>query len=190
MSMTSNITPTQQEARDQHVAFRRRIAEKAATLAKTPLPQACLMKSPPARHVEIAEAIEADTKIDVVACNGQVVFVGMTEFAESAETVKRTLAKRLTIERIQAAVCRFYQIPRVEILSARREAKIVRPRQVAMYLAKTLTVRSLPEIGRMFGGRDHTTILHAVRKIGALVARDPDLNEVVEKLKATLREAC
>ena len=69
-------------------------------------------------------------------------------------------------------VARQYNVSRSDLLSSRRTANVVRPRQVAMYLAKTLTLRSLPEIGRRFGGRDHTTVLHAVRKIEALVAKD------------------
>jgi chromosomal replication initiator protein len=64
----------------------------------------------------------------------------------------------------------------------------VRPRQVAMYLAKTMTLRSLPEIGRRFGGRDHTTVLHAVRKIEGLVGKDTALSEEVESLKRQLQE--
>jgi chromosomal replication initiator protein len=64
----------------------------------------------------------------------------------------------------------------------------VRPRQVAMYLAKTLTLRSLPEIGRRFGGRDHTTVLHAVRKIEGLVGNDMALAEEIEILKRQLQE--
>jgi chromosomal replication initiator protein len=65
---------------------------------------------------------------------------------------------------------------------------VVRPRQVAMYLAKTLTLRSLPEIGRRFGGRDHTTVLHAVRKIEGLVGNDMALAEEIEILKRQLQE--
>jgi chromosomal replication initiator protein len=64
----------------------------------------------------------------------------------------------------------------------------VRPRQVALYLAKTLTLRSLPEIGRRFGGRDHTTVLHAVRKIEGLVGNDMALAEEIEILKRQLQE--
>jgi len=64
----------------------------------------------------------------------------------------------------------------------------VRPRQIAMYLAKTLTLRSLPEIGRRFGGRDHTTVLHAVRKIEGLVSGDKVLAEEIEVLKRMLQE--
>ena len=73
--------------------------------------------------------------------------------------------KRVRIEDIQRVVARQYNVSRADLLSSRRTANVVRPRQVAMYLAKILTLRSLPEIGRRFGGRDHTTVLHAVRKI-------------------------
>jgi chromosomal replication initiator protein len=73
-------------------------------------------------------------------------------------------------------------------LSSRRTANVVRPRQIAMYLAKTLTLRSLPEIGRRFGGRDHTTVLHAVRKIETLVGKDTTTADEVELLKRLLQE--
>jgi chromosomal replication initiator protein len=99
----------------------------------------------------------------------------------------RTETKRLKIEDIQAVVARKYAVRRADMLSARRTANVVRPRQIAMYIAKTLTPRSLPEIGRLFGGRDHTTVLHAVRKIEALAGRDADLNAEIESIKHELR---
>jgi len=71
--------------------------------------------------------------------------------------------------------------------SARRARAVARPRQVAMYLAKQLTPRSLPEIGRKFGGRDHTTVIHAVRKIEELSAYDPTFREDVELLRRLLQ---
>ena len=77
---------------------------------------------------------------------------------------------------------------RADILSSRRTAVVVKPRQVAMFLAKTLTMRSLPEIGRRFGGRDHTTVLHAVRKIEALAQTDSALREEIELLKRMLQD--
>jgi DnaA-like protein len=83
--------------------------------------------------------------------------------------------QRLTIERIQTAVERHCKVGHLDLISARRAAAIVRPRQIAMFLAKDLTPHSLPVIGRKFGGRDHTTVLHAVRKIEALRARDDKL---------------
>jgi chromosomal replication initiator protein len=79
-------------------------------------------------------------------------------------------------------------VSRADLLSSRRTANVVRPRQVAMYLAKILTLRSLPEIGRRFGGRDHTTVLHAVRKIENLVSTDNTLAEEIEMLKRQLQE--
>jgi chromosomal replication initiator protein len=96
--------------------------------------------------------------------------------------------KRVKIEDIQRIVARQYNVSRADLLSSRRTANVVRPRQVAMYLAKTLTLRSLPEIGRRFGGRDHTTVLHAVRKIENLVGNDTALAEEIEGLKRQLQE--
>ena len=94
--------------------------------------------------------------------------------------------KRVKIEDIQRVVAHEYNVSRADILSPRRTANVVRPRQVAMYLAKILTLRSLPDIGRRFGGRDHTTVLHAVRKIEGLVGNDNALAEEVEALKLKL----
>jgi chromosomal replication initiator protein len=96
--------------------------------------------------------------------------------------------KRVKIEDIQRTVARHFNVNRSDMLSSRRTANVVRPRQIAMYLAKTLTLRSLPEIGRRFGGRDHTTVLHAVRKIEALAERDRNLAEEIEILKRMLVE--
>lgn len=91
-----------------------------------------------------------------------------------------------SIHLIQRVVCRRYDITRNDILSQRRTANLVRPRQVAMYITKTLTPKSLPEIGRRFGDRDHTTVLHAVRKIEHLITRDPILAAQIEDLKAEI----
>ena len=95
--------------------------------------------------------------------------------------------KRIKIEDIQRIVARQYNVSRSDLLSSRRTANVVRPRQVAMYLAKTLTLRSLPEIGRRFGGRDHTTVLHAVRRIEALKVDDAQLARDLETLTRKLR---
>jgi chromosomal replication initiator protein len=96
--------------------------------------------------------------------------------------------KRVKIEDIQKLVASHYSVTRQDILSSRRTAIVVKPRQVAMYLAKALTMRSLPEIGRRFGGRDHTTVLHAVRKIEGLCSADSALREELELLKRMLQE--
>jgi len=96
--------------------------------------------------------------------------------------------RKIKIEDIQRIVARHYNVSRSDLLSSRRTANVVRPRQVAMYLAKTMTLRSLPEIGRRFGGRDHTTVLHAVRKIEHLVGNDATLADEIESLKRELQE--
>jgi chromosomal replication initiator protein len=112
---------------------------------------------------------------------------------EMAESVLRDLLRargerRIRIEDIQRIVARHYNIAKTDLLSARRTQTIVRPRQIAMYLAKTMTPRSLPEIGRRFGGRDHTTVLHAVRKIEELARTDTRLAEEIEALKRLIDE--
>jgi len=90
--------------------------------------------------------------------------------------------RRITIDEIQRTVCQFYRVDRTEMASKRRARAVVRPRQVAMYLAKVLTPRSYPEIGRKFGGRDHSTVIHAVRLIEDLRARDADMDGDVRSL--------
>ncbi|NKN35110.1 chromosomal replication initiator protein DnaA [Agrobacterium sp. a22-2] len=96
--------------------------------------------------------------------------------------------KRVRIEDIQRVVARHYNVSRQELVSNRRTRVIVKPRQIAMYLAKTLTPRSFPEIGRRFGGRDHTTVLHAVRKIEELIGGDTKLSHEIELLKRLINE--
>jgi chromosomal replication initiator protein len=118
---------------------------------------------------------------------------GQSLSVETAEAAIRDLVrtrepKRVKIEDIQKLVASHYNVTKADILSARRTANVVRPRQIAMYLAKTLTPRSLPEIGRRFGGRDHTTVLHAVRKIEALAGTDGRLSEEIDLLKRLLTE--
>jgi chromosomal replication initiator protein len=118
---------------------------------------------------------------------GQPVTLEMAE-REVRDLIRPQEPKRVKIEDIQRVVARQYNVSRADLLSSRRTANVVRPRQVAMYLAKTLTLRSLPEIGRRFGGRDHTTVLHAVRKIENLVNTDTALAEEIELLKRQLQE--
>ena len=111
----------------------------------------------------------------------------------SAEITLRDLIgqrepRRVKIEDIQRVVARHYNVSKADLLSSRRTRTIVRPRQIAMYLAKMLTPRSLPEIGRRFGGRDHTTVLHAVRKIEGLIEGDMTLADEIELLKRMIDE--
>jgi chromosomal replication initiator protein len=118
---------------------------------------------------------------------GHAVTLEMAE-REVRDLIRPQEPRRVKIEDIQRVVARQYNVSRSDLLSSRRTANVVRPRQVAMYLAKTLTLRSLPEIGRRFGGRDHTTVLHAVRKIEGLVGNDVALAEEIEVLKRQLQD--
>jgi chromosomal replication initiator protein len=99
----------------------------------------------------------------------------------------RSCERRVTIDEIQRRVAEHFNIRLSEMTSDRRARAVARPRQVAMYLAKQLTTRSLPEIGRKFGGRDHTTVMHAVRKIQELTLSDRALAEDVELLRRMLQ---
>ena len=101
--------------------------------------------------------------------------------------ILRASDRKLTIEEIQRKVAEHYNIRLSDMIGPKRLRNIARPRQVAMYLAKQLTPRSLPEIGRRFGGRDHTTIMHGVKKIEELMASDSQLNDDLNLLKRQLQ---
>jgi chromosomal replication initiator protein len=94
---------------------------------------------------------------------------------------------QVTVELIQKTVADYYKIKVADMYSKRRPSAIALPRQVAMYLAKELTQKSLPEIGELFGGRDHTTVLHAVRKIGGERNKNPEMNHALHVLEQTLK---
>jgi chromosomal replication initiator protein len=95
--------------------------------------------------------------------------------------------RQISVENIQKTVADFYKIKVADMYSKKRPANIARPRQIAMFLAKELTQKSLPEIGELFGGRDHTTVLHAVRKIGAERQTVSELNQQLHVLEQTLK---
>jgi chromosomal replication initiator protein len=116
--------------------------------------------------------------------------VGRSITLETAQEVLHDLLRahdrRVTVEEIQKRVAEHYNIRIADMSSARRARQVARPRQMAMYLSKALTSKSLPEIGRKFGGRDHTTVMHAVRKIDELIATDASLAEDLELLRRML----
>jgi chromosomal replication initiator protein len=126
----------------------------------------------------------------LVAANqltGEPITVSLAE-KTLADLIRAREARRVRIEDILRIVSRHYKVPRNDLLSSRRSRDVVRPRQIAMYLAKALTSRSLPEIGRRFGGRDHTTVLHSVRKVEQMMKDDGDLCQEIELLKRMLEE--
>ncbi len=110
------------------------------------------------------------------------------EMAEAAlrDLLRSREPKKVKIEDIQRIVSKHFNVTKADLLSARRTRTVVRPRQIAMYLAKALTPRSLPEIGRRFGNRDHTTVLHAVRKIEEMATADRGFADEIEMLKRML----
>ena len=99
----------------------------------------------------------------------------------------RTNSRKITIDEIQKKVVEHYNIKLSDMHSPRRSRSVARPRQVAMYLAKSITTRSLPEIGRKFGGRDHTTVIHAIKTIEEIMVNDPNLSEDIELLTRILQ---
>jgi len=123
--------------------------------------------------------------------------VAQSEFLGTSitlESVQETLSdsrymmgQRLTVDRIQRAVCEVFSVTPTDMVSKRRARVIARPRQVAMYLCKRLTKRSLPDIGRRFGGRDHTTVMHAVKRIDQLRADDASFNAQIEAVETLLK---
>lgn len=116
---------------------------------------------------------------------GRTISLEMTQ--EVLSDLLRASERRVTIDEIQKKVAEHYNVRVADMHSARRSRAVARPRQVAMYLAKQLTPRSLPEIGRKFGGRDHTTVIHAVRKIEELSAYDASFREDIELLLRLLK---
>ncbi len=104
------------------------------------------------------------------------------------DLIRREETRPVRIEDILKAISQLYNVPKTELLSARRAQSVVRPRQIGMYLAKKLTSRSLPEIGRRFGGRDHSTVLHAVRKIEKLLEQDENLKQEITLLTRILKD--
>lgn len=144
----------------------------------------------PADVIEfLARTINRNVRELVGGLNKLIAYAQLTGQAVSLQLAEEQLTdilsanrRRITIDEIQRTVCQFYRVDRTEMASKRRARAVVRPRQVAMYLAKVLTPRSYPEIGRKFGGRDHSTVIHAVRLIEDLRARDADMDGDVRSL--------
>lgn len=173
--------------------LRHRIVENRISAARALQPG---FEVPPAVVSYVASVIQTNGRDIEGAVNrllAHTTFSGARLTVETAETAIRDLIrvrdpKRVKIDDILKLVSVHYNVSKPDLLSSRRTAVVVRPRQVAMYLAKILTLRSLPEIGRRFGGRDHTTVLHAVRKIERLARADNSLRDEVELLKRMLSE--
>jgi chromosomal replication initiator protein len=140
-------------------------------------------------HKIVSNVRELEGALNRITAHAQ--FIGRDITVETAEEVLHDLLRkndrRVTIDEIQKRVAEHFNVRFIDMQSQRRARDIARPRQVAMYLCKMLTERSLPEIGRKFGGRDHTTVIHAIRRIEALSQADKGLAEDIRILTRTLQ---
>ncbi len=141
----------------------------------------------------LAQRISSNVRVLEGALTRLFAFATLVDRPIKPEMVQECLAdllrsseRKVTIEEIKRRVAEYYALRMTDLISARRSRAIARPRQVAMFLCKNLTAKSLPEIGRGFGGRDHTTVIHAVRKIDELRATDGQISEDIENLRRIL----
>src|SRR5260370_6672395 len=140
-------------------------------------------------HTVVSNVRELEVALNRITAQMQLVGRDMTleSVQELLHDLLRANERRVTIDEIQKAVAEHFTIKMAEMTSSRRARIVARPRQVAMYLAKQLTSRSLPEIGRKFAGRGHPTALHALNPIDELTAATPALAEDVELLRPSLQ---
>jgi chromosomal replication initiator protein len=139
-------------------------------------------------HKIVANVRELEGSLNRIVAHATLVgrAISLEGAQEVLHDILRASDRRVTIEEIQKKVAEHFAIRLADMHSPRRARAVARPRQVAMYLAKQLTSRSLPEIGRKFGGRDHTTVMHAVRKIEELRGSDSAFSEDIELLRRML----
>ena len=140
------------------------------------------------RFTDSVRELEGALNTLVARVGGEIARLSLDEAQAILRPNLSCTEKRVTVDQIQKAVAEHYGLKQADMISERRARAVARPRQAAMWIAKQITTRSLPDIGRRFGGRDHTTVLHAVRRIEALKADDPvlarDLDTLLRKLRS------
>lgn len=183
--MHGSITPTQKKAAERRANFLASIAAKAAELAD--------------RKTRLALQAVSVAAVEAPLIGKPEVKIIISDLMPEANETWTAIAPRPpqprparplhpSVRDIQIAVCQHYDVKLMDMMSLRRTADIVKPRQIAMYLAKTMTLRSLPDIGRRFGGRDHTTALHAVRKMESLIQLDGDIAHDIATITTKIKE--
>jgi chromosomal replication initiator protein len=162
------------------------ILQSKAEQANMPIPRKVLELL---AHRITSNVRELEGALNRIVANMQLVGreISLESAQEELHDLFRLRERRVMIDEIQRRVAEHFNVRLAEMTSARRARAFARPRQVAMYLSKQLTSRSLPEIGRKFGGRDHTTVMHAVRRIEELKDTDPVLAEDIELLRRMLQ---
>lgn len=174
IALVQDPTPTQTAAAARRQAFHQKIADQADALKAAKRAEAAAMAG--MATPDAMAAPQPDHTGGARQSERAVTPLLLFALFQLARDDDRVLPRQNPfIADIQKAVARHFSITRHDLISQRRTADLVRPRQIAAYLAKELTPHSLPEIGRRFGNRDHTTILYAVRKIKRLLADDPEL---------------
>ena len=176
--MNVALTPTQIECMEKHKAFKAKIARQAKPDTGISCPSA-------SAKIPLIVLTQPDVTAWVERQNEIPLPPPKEPWFHIIEEIGDT---GISIPEIQRAVAKDYNIELKYMLSQRRQASIVRPRQVAMYLAKEMTTATLPMIGRKFEGRDHTTIMHGIRKIARLYREDDELMGRIERLKASITE--
>ena len=139
------------------------------------------------RFTDSVRELEGALNTLVARVGGDVAHLGLDEAQAILRPHLACNERKVTVDIIQKTVAEHYNLKQADLISERRARAVARPRQVAMWLAKQITTRSLPDIGRRFGGRDHTTVLHAVRRIEALKGEDPSIARDVDVLLRKLR---
>lgn len=175
----AELTPSQRAAQQRRREAAQRIVHAARDLENR------AGKQPAAGEAAKADGADRDSAAAFFACAWR-----MLDGANNPPAMRIDLGSG-PMRRIQDTVCAYYQIALADLTSSRRAQEFAHPRQVAMYLSRILTGRSLPEIGRRFGERKHTTVLHAVRQVTARLQRDPrlarDVAMITNHLKASSR---
>jgi hypothetical protein len=160
-----------------------------------------------ARYATAAMAAQRESRLKIIAATAKMESIEREKLKERLIEMRRVLiaheacralvlgfrqgmntpsTKKIFIRDIQSSVARHFHVTVNDLKASRRTANVVMTRQISMYLAKQLTLCSLPEIGRLFGGRDHTTVLHGVRKIAAMMEADEAFRAKVESLRAAV----
>lgn len=177
------MTPLQIESHQRHRRFHSSIARCAALVPQPVIDRTYSIPNTPFGIPKINPMLPVRKPIIIYQAEYYYQFMW---FFELIQTVQPKPPAKISIESIQRAVCNYFNVSRTDLLSQRRDRNIVRPRQIGYYLSKKLTLRSLPEIGRRFGGRDHTSALSGIRKIEQLRASDIVLDANVRAIAASV----
>lgn len=172
------MTPTQREGHERHKAFRAHIARLAVPDC---VAEKAVCKVAPVKTLQPESfPAEPDPPLAVWVERQKQIWFSIVDEIDPPKH------KQIRVEEIQRIVGDRFKIDRNDLISIRRTAKVVLPRQIAMYLAKQYTLQTLPELGRRFAGRDHTTVLHAIRKIERLVKTDIAIADDIAALRTVI----